>query len=511
MQTHLGRPNMITDALREELRLRLQPVGIMVPGSRTYYSCCEQYHGTVGYHHREYGPCPMCGRKVYHIKQCHIRKDERQEQFHFLYRRSIADANTILIMGVWVAQIWEAAKHCDPETVELRTTPHSLIVIPYGGKPAKYINEVSGWYDRGWQPREKVTGGSVNSWMGGSIEKVNHTWEFDAAIRGTKFEKMMAWATKQPSIYHTIDHANTLAEIAKYPQMEYMVARGLGGLVVDKINHATGTGLVNWRAKTIDKMLPLTRDELGRIKAKGYKLHTKHLLPIRYARKWGQTIKLEDAIDLMEKCGGAWNLEKAIQQWGQRYGVVKILRYFGGRAIRNYDVGTWLDYMEELRQLGGLEDESIVFPRNLLEAHAETSARIKIRQSKDDQKMLEEILPELKKRYNFQAGGVVLEPFATLAEVIKEGQLQSICIGSYAKRYASGGTVLCKMRRADAPDKPWHAVEFDNQGRMVQCRGYKNSTWIEDEKEVRDFWAAWDAAHKTHTRVNINTRRRETA
>ena len=105
--------------------------------------------------------------------------------------------------------------------------------------------------------------------------------------------------------------------------------------------------------------------------------------------------------------------------------------------------------------------------------------------SEADQKMLEEILPGLQKKYTFRAGDVVLEPFATLAEVIQEGSQQSICIGGYAKRYAAGGTILCKMRHASAPDVPWHAVEFDKTGRMVQCRGYKNHTWAEDEKEEK--------------------------
>lgn len=505
IERHVGGP-ILTEELKEELRQSLQPVGIMVKGGQTYYSCCQLYADTVGYRHREYGRCPFCEREVYHIKQCHIRKGERQEQFHFTYRRSVADENTVLIIGIWVAQIWENAKWCDPETIDLRVKEHSLIVIPYGGKPARYTHDC-GWYSGqlAWNRRDKIIGGCTTSWEGSRIEQVNHTREFADAIHGTRFEKMMQWASREGGILFTCDHANTLAEIAKYPQMEYMVARGLGELVKEKINHFTGAGLVNWRAKTIDKMLPLTRDELGRIKAKGYRFTSAHLLPIKYARQYGQTIKLEDAVGLMNKVGsgGYYDIEKALKKWGERYGVVRILRYFANRVIRRFDIMTWLDYMEELRQLECLDDMSMVFPKNLLEMHAQSSARIKIRESEADQKMLEEILPELQKKYSFRAGGVILEPFGTLAEVIREGTEQSICIGGYAKRYAAGGTILCKMRHASAPDTPWHAVEFDKTGRMVQCRGYKNHTWSDDEKEVRDFWAAWDKAHKTNTAVNI--------
>ena len=514
IEKHLGGV-LISDEVREELRCSLQPVGIMVKGGQTYYSCCQDYADTVGYNHREYGKCPICGRVAYHIKQCHIRKDERKEQYHFLYRRSQAEPDTILIIGVWVAQVWLSAKYSDPETIPLDCKPHSLIVIPYGGKPARYVNDRN-WYGQGgtWNRREKITGGCYTSWGGGGIEQINHTAERTAAIAGTRFVKMVRWFEHQGGISFSCDYAGILADIARYPQMEYLAARGLGGLVVDKMNHIGCNGAVNWRAKTIGKMLPLTRDELGRIKAKGYDIHTAHVMLIRRAREMGQTIKLEDAMETMNKLGCATStiIQKAVMAWGARYGVAQIARYFAKSRIRQWDINLWLDYMEELRLLGGLDNLSQVFPKDLREAHRETSQRIKIRESKADQKKLEEILPNLRKAFTFEAGGVKLEPFPTLAEVIREGQEQSICIGSYAQRYAAGRTILCKMRRTAAPDCPWHAVEFDTRGNMVQCRGVGNQTYAEDEAEVRAFWAAWDKAHKTKTRVNISIRhRRQTA
>lgn len=496
---------IITDEVREELRRSLTPVAIIRKGGAVYWSCCQRYGEYPTANHREYGECPFCGQRAYHIKQYYISKEERQENFHFLYRKSAVEENTILIIGVWVAQIWKDAKDGEPEDVSLRVEVHSLIVIPYGGRPVKYINESCGWYYRGWQRRDRVTGGSTTSWTGNAIATVNHSWERTAALRGTRFEKMIAWFEETRGIYYTQDCAGVLAEIAKYPQMEYLVARGLGELVRDKMNHMGPSGIVNWKAKSIDKMLPLTRDELGRIKAKGYKITTAHLMPMYYARLWRQHIKLEDAMAVIDKLGtyNAAQARAAVRQYGGRYGVMRILRYFAGRKQTNVDPRMWMDYMVELAQLDCLGDESMVFPRDLQEAHAQTSARIQIKESEADQAKLAEILPELAKQYTFQAGNVVMEPFATLREVIEEGTTLSICIGSYAKRYAAGGTILCKMRHADAPDKPWHAVEFSKAGVMMQCRGYKNKTYREDEGEVRDFWKAWDKAHKTSTRVYL--------
>lgn len=174
-------------------------------------------------------------------------------------------------------------------------------------------------------------------------------------------------------------------------------------------------------------------------------------------------------------------------------------------------IGTWRDYLRELEELGEADDEARVFPRDLLAAHVETTTRIKIKADEAQQKKLDDRLPELRGKYSFRAGGLVLEPFWTVAEVIAEGAKQRICIASYAGRYANGGTVLCKLRRESAPETPWHAVEFDTKGRMMQCRGEGNTTAPEDEQAVRDFWAAWDAAHKTTTAVHLTIRARRTA
>ena len=107
-------------------------------------------------------------------------------------------------------------------------------------------------------------------------------------------------------------------------------------------------------------------------------------------------------------------------------------------------------------------------------------------------------------RYSFQACGLVLAPFQSATDIIREGMAQSICIGTYVERYASGGTILCTLRREDAPEEPFHAVEFSRTtGAMVQCRGAHNRTLDVDEQLIRDFWAAWDAARGMETTVNL--------
>lgn len=506
---HLGGV-VLTAEEKERLRQSLEPVAI-TDKERSFYSCCRQYGPPCQAKHREYGTCPHCGTKVYNILRRWIKKDERREQFHYFYSRSKTDKDTIIIRGVWVAEIWEDAKYIDTDEVKTRTLCHSLLVIPYGGKPARYIWE--GGYREGWEKRKDPQGNKQTAWLArtGAIKTVIDAEEQEKVIRGTRFEKMVTWAANHNGIYYARYLASILINIAMHPQLEYLAARGLNTLCKETFNGNT-MHAINWKAKTPEKMLGLTQNEMGRIKAKGLEIDSKTLVVLKQMRRVDKKTKLEDVMVAAHNIPAYQinTVTKIIAQYGARFGGMKILRY-ASRNTMGYNIGTWEDYLRELKELGEAADEARVFPRDLLAAHAETSARIKIKADEAQQKKLDGLLPELRKKYSFRAGGLVLEPFWTVAEVIEEGAKQHICIASYAERYAKGGTVLCKLRRESTPETPWHAVEFDTRGRMIQCRGERNTTAPEDEQTVRDFWAAWDAAKKTTTNVQLTIRARRTA
>lgn len=118
-----------------------------------------------------------------------------------------------------------------------------------------------------------------------------------------------------------------------------------------------------------------------------------------------------------------------------------------------------------------------------------------LRDAEKQRAQLEKRLGALRERYCFRAAGLVLRPFDTLSEVILEGRALNICIGSYARSYAQGGTVLCCLRREEEPDAPWRAVEFSPAtGKLVQDRGERNDArGIPPgvKKQLKLFWAAW--------------------
>ena len=167
--------------------------------------------------------------------------------------------------------------------------------------------------------------------------------------------------------------------------------------------------------------------------------------------------------------------------------------------------GDWRDYYRQLERLGeDLTDPALLMPRDMREKHQAMIEREEALRKEKELKRLEvwnetfqKKLSEYRRKYGFRAAGLVLRPFESAEEVMREGNALHICIGSYAERYMRGGTVICCLRREEEPDEPFRAVEFDpRSGRVLQDRGMYNDTrgGIQPgtKKQLRLFWAAFD-------------------
>ena len=185
------------------------------------------------------------------------------------------------------------------------------------------------------------------------------------------------------------------------------------------------------------------------------------------------------------------------------------------RAVAGDDTQEWLDYWDQLIRLGeDRTDARLLIPRDMHAMHERMTARLQAIQEEERRRLdawrnkeFESWLKELKRRYCFTAGGMVLRPYESAAEVIAEGQALHICIGGYAKSYMEGRTILCCLRHEDAPEEPWRAVEFSVQnGELVQDRGaYNDRNQGEHNfdngvrEQLDSFWAQFYAAKRRKT------------
>ena len=151
-----------------------------------------------------------------------------------------------------------------------------------------------------------------------------------------------------------------------------------------------------------------------------------------------------------------------------------------------------IDYWAECDDLGvPAGDYRARHPKNLLEAHRETSIRAKYLQNKKFDSAIAERYPEIDKALSYSACGLTLRPAQDTLEVIREGSELSHCVGRYCEAYAEGRTIIMVLRRDSEPDKPFHTVEMRMDGSVIQCRGYRNATAEQDKAVVDAFWAAY--------------------
>ncbi len=97
------------------------------------------------------------------------------------------------------------------------------------------------------------------------------------------------------------------------------------------------------------------------------------------------------------------------------------------------------------------------------------------------------LFPALEKRFGFQKDGFKIVPPNKATAISDEGAMLHHCVGSYVDRMAEGKTVILFIRQEQEPDKPFFTMEVQNN-KVVQLRGFQNSTPPEDVKKFVEVW-----------------------
>lgn len=498
-------------------------------GIRIVYTCCgktdSSHKGEMktlpDVEHQKIGKCPFCGAQVRYIDCNHVKHSDISEKYHVFFRRSRKDKNAIVLIGAWVGMTLYQMKGVEPaerEGIIKLMQPGICVceaaVFSFGKGTESWSRELpevwSTWKHRyapnwrqfcAWVPRkhpdrrEHIAG----DWRTSNFDTILHREELEAVIAGTRWERIC----RELNVTGERFPAKALETIARRPQLQYMLTGGLKKLAENTVDFG-GCKAINWKAKSQRKLLTmLDSNELARLKAMPpERVSETGLLLMRAAQKNGKPLKLEEAFALASRVPPISQRELSVLggQTVGRWGVGRVLRY----VIRQRDAGVygalnmWIDHIKTLELLGEEKTESVVFPQNLRLAHAEHGARLKIKKDENINEQIKKQAERLAEKFSFAACGLIMRPYESAEEIIKDGVALDICVhyAGYMKKHAEGKTVLTRLYRESAPDEPFHCCEFTTDGKLVQCRGYKNATFEEDEQQVRDFWAAWSKAKK---------------
>lgn len=529
-----GMDNLISAEGRHMIDVHRKDYIWKYPG-HGYCTYCGEDVGDMKAKHNAEVTCPRCGREVRfkHEARGHSRIFEQFCLYE--WRKSLIDPETVVLTA---AHVWRDSSRDNPEREPLNTHASAIYVFRPGMAVTVYKNHH-------WNRNEAYYWGRVNScapdhteFAGGRMDIVQDYGSFLHAIGGTRIGRLFQLLNPRSRERHTLE-LDAIASCAKRPWLEYLAKAGQTDLAAKLMRWRKIPREVvpNQRAKTPRALLGLTEGQWHEVRRDGISLTVDMLKGLSSLRDMGfGNIHMADLLTIMKDISAVWHLDTlAPTKRRTPYATDtlsdilaserlpdKLKRKILRRALKDLSHAMeWRDYFAQLRRLGeDLSDTALCLPRDMHAMHqrmierenalrAEAAAKAEAARNAEEAKKARVFaakrLPKLRKEYSFHAHGLVLRPFESAREVQAEGRTLHICIGSYAERYLSGGTVICCLRREEEPDVPWRAVEFSAQtGKMVQDRGEHNDTrgGIEPgtQKQLRLFWAAFER-RKAHGRI----------
>ena len=132
------------------------------------------------------------------------------------------------------------------------------------------------------------------------------------------------------------------------------------------------------------------------------------------------------------------------------------------------------DYLNFAKRLHlNMKDKRVLYPTDIVKSHDELMHQVETIEN-------QEIIEKIKIRYgelkqlSYHDDKYVVFPVPILSDLIRESEVQDICIRSYNERYANGETNLFFMRSIKNVNKPLVAIEVKD-GRIMQSRGKRNN------------------------------------
>jgi hypothetical protein len=180
---------------------------------------------------------------------------------------------------------------------------------------------------------------------------------------------------------------------------------------------------------------------------------------------------------------------------------IKEIWHYRRRQQKN---GTWkgertyLDYLDHAQKCGyDLTQSSILYPRDIQQAHDDAVANWQIVQAEKEKEKAEaeakkygypERYKKLCKKFAFEYGELMIVVPAKASDIITEGKVLQHCVGGYASRHIQCATTILFLRHISEPEKPYYTIEIDEKLKfIVQCHGFRNEWENKKAEEVKTF------------------------
>lgn len=443
-------------------------------------SCGEEHQTESTLRHGSEGVCPHCGRYGKVKASGRGRKNMVDNVYLLWYDRSQINQNVLIAYGLYCTRDYTG----DYRKTNTQVRQISRYLFQWE-QPGKMMTR-SYWRDNSpWSWQKKVSS-LVRTYMSNTLSYHMPPSEIAKVVKGTPWQ-YCTWEQ-----YQFNDYVEIFDLASRYQCIEFLTKAGFRHFVEQKLCGGSTYGAINWNGKTPEKVLRLSKPEIKLLKNSG-PIGLRALRSYQVSKKDGSNLSFDEArvlSDLVEKVY-APDLNEILRQLDFRLTYAEIKRYFL-KQIRNapatYRSGRdvlidYHDYLRECRELGlDLNRPGVYLPNNLRRAHESTMQRVQNLANKILRQKIVHRGRELK-AMRYQYKDLILFPAPSADALVREGKELSHCVGGYAEMYGSGKTDIYFIRRKAEPNKPFYTMEV-RDGRVIQCRGFKN---CEMTREVREF------------------------
>lgn len=452
--------------------------------SKAYCTNCISEFEIAAVKHNDIIICPLCGcpgkikltrykRKSVHDSACFIRFD-----------KSEVDNETIVARG------FLAERDYSEDYRNVKTKLTELARYIFNKKESIMFQRVTSY---GWVRRKSIYAFNINS-LANLSEYVD--WDsISKAVEGNRFQySMYEEYISGVDIKKSINFFDTYN---KYPLIESLTKMGFKNIVEMKINKISFRGTLNWRAKTVFKLLKLDRGEVKEIQKKKIIIDPTFLKILQENKKNNYKLSIDEANKLttipyyyIERAKEYSSLKKVLNYITKQFEIHPGYSCSSVYHSETEVLSDWLDYLRDCKKLEiDLNKKDNMFPKDLYVQHQNFIKQIRYIKNKEIDCKIKERLKETE-RYCFEWNGLLIRPARSHAELIEEGKRMHHCVGSYAERYANGETDILFIRRISNPNKEFFTVEVCNNT-VIQVRGKRNTAQTNEVKAfMKEFTKA---------------------
>ena len=465
-----------------------------------YCTHCEAEFKADGLKHNERTTCPKCRSKVMVRSGGMGRKYMIDTVYFVYYEKSIKDPNVLIARGI------QAQRDYRYDYTMVKTDYFLMAMYVFDAIKSESVMLKHSFYGNSFDRT-----GSICS-LSGPFEqrgaRVGYSREsIEVAIKDTPF-KYSTWEE-----YYCGDMTKFFELYTKYPIIEYLTKEGCEGLVRSKIDGGLTYRTINWRGKTIFKILKVNKQDLKQIKAKKINITFSFLKIFQDARKRNWNLTLEETILVAKEYLCCYD---SLQYELKYSSMKKLLNYFS-KQFDNYNIyetgkhyygkssvlSTFRDYISDCIKLGmDTTKDQVVFPKDLFIAHQNTIKQIKMVKNQKFDVLIKDRAKILEK-YIFKCDGLMIRPAMSSQDLIDEGSALTHCVATnYTESYANGKTNILFIRKTSELDKSYYTIEI-KQDKIIQVHGKNNRS---PSVDVQEFIKAFTSKKLTKKKLTVQNR-----